>query len=409
MTQSLRRLVVFSDDWGRHPSSCQHIVARLRDRYRIDWFNTIGTRRPRLRLADMRRGWEKIREWLRPSDKAGQSPADPGSAPGPSPNLTIHSPVHWPGFGTSGERAVNRIILQRAVQAALASDPAPAAVITTLPIVADVARHMPDLPWIYYCVDDLATWPGLDRDALAAMEHELLRHVHGVISVSGTLRDRLRGLGRDSLLLTHGIDLDHWAEVRHRDLPAATRPVALFWGYADRRLDTDICLSIARSCTLRIIGPRGDLDPRLLASPGISWEPAVPYADLPRQAEQADVLVMPYADLPVTRSIQPLKLKEYLATGLPVVATPLPSNLEWADALDLSASAEAFAGLCVERAGRPLPPGQSAARRRLAEEGWDSKAQAFEAFISASRTEWQRSRTGRRAADAAHTAVSGAA
>ena len=37
----------------------------------------------------------------------------------------------------------------------------------------------------------------------------------------------------------------------------------------------------------------------------------------PALAREAAVLIMPYADLPVTRAMQPLKLKEYLATDRP--------------------------------------------------------------------------------------------
>ena len=44
--------IVFSDDWGRHPSSCQHLFRRLLPRYRTFWVNTIGMRRPRLDLAE---------------------------------------------------------------------------------------------------------------------------------------------------------------------------------------------------------------------------------------------------------------------------------------------------------------------------------------------------------------------
>ena len=35
---------------------------------------------------------------------------------------------------------------------------------------------------------------------------------------------------------------------------------------------------------------------------------------------------MPYADLPVTRAMQPLKLKEYLVTDRPVVVADLPAD-----------------------------------------------------------------------------------
>ena len=57
------RLVVFSDDWGRHPSSAQHLIRQLLPRYRVDWVNTVGTHRPRLSLGDLRRGVEKLKGW----------------------------------------------------------------------------------------------------------------------------------------------------------------------------------------------------------------------------------------------------------------------------------------------------------------------------------------------------------
>ena len=47
------QLVVFADDWGRHPSSGQHLVGHLLARYPIFWINTIGTRRPKLSREDL--------------------------------------------------------------------------------------------------------------------------------------------------------------------------------------------------------------------------------------------------------------------------------------------------------------------------------------------------------------------
>ena len=130
-----------------------------------------------------------------------------------------------------------------------------------------------------------------------------------------------------------------------------------------------------------MIGPRGAVDRALLHHPAIEWHDPVPYTDLPAVAAEADVLVMPYADLPVTRAMQPLKLKEYLATGRPVVATPLPANRAWAASLDLTDEPAAFARRVVDRARTGLPDSQQADRRRLVQESWAAKAQCFARWL----------------------------
>jgi len=77
--------------------------------------------------------------------------------------------------------------------------------------------------------------------------------------------------------------------------------------------------------------------------------------------------------------MQPLKLKEYLATGKPAVVTNLPATRGWSDCLDLADSPESFSRLVRLRVQTGLPPEQHAARaRRLAGESWAGKASAFE-------------------------------
>ena len=64
MTDPKTLLLVFSDDWGRHPSSCQHLIKRLLDRYDVVWVNTIGTRALRLNWVTIRRAFEKTVSWI---------------------------------------------------------------------------------------------------------------------------------------------------------------------------------------------------------------------------------------------------------------------------------------------------------------------------------------------------------
>ncbi len=94
-TQSIGSLLVFSDDWGRHPSSCQHLVRNLLDRYPVLWVNTIGTRAPRLDVQTLKRVTEKLCQWGRAKLSAttehqqSVSNADPMRT---HPNLTVINP-----------------------------------------------------------------------------------------------------------------------------------------------------------------------------------------------------------------------------------------------------------------------------------------------------------------------------
>jgi glycosyltransferase involved in cell wall biosynthesis len=372
-------LLVFADDWGRHPSSCQHLVGRLLPRHPTVWVNTIGTRKPRLDLNTLRRGLEKLRHWTRrPKDAAAALPS----------NLRVLNPRMWPSFDSRPARWLNRRLLVPPLTAAARGlGDAPVAV-TTLPLVADLVGLLPVRRWVYYCVDDFGIWPGYDGATLRQMEEVLVKRSDVVVSVSEALQDRLAGLGRPSHLLTHGVDTDFWANpVPGRAVPAlegVERPLVVFWGVLDRRMDTDFLARLSATLgrgTIVLAGPDADPDPAVAALPRLARIGPQPFSTLPALAREAAVLVAPYDDLPVTRAIQPLKLKEYLATGKAVVARDLPATRPWADCLDLVATADEFAAAVARRLAEGVPEAQRIARRRLADEGWDEKARAFERWV----------------------------
>jgi hypothetical protein len=259
----------------------------------------------------------------------------------------------YPGFRRSWQRRFNAHRTAHVINAALGprQPDERRVVITTLPITADLPNLLDVDRWVYYCVDDYAVWPGLAGSTLDRMEREQVSRMDRLIAVSEVLKDRLESLGGHPELMTHGIDPEHWSAAgvgaSGWNPPewwvGLAAPRIIFWGVVDRRLDTSWCLALA------------------------AW---------------SDVLVMPYADLPVTRAIQPLKFKEYLATCRPVVARRLPAITGWADAADLVNTAEELVAVTNQRAGRPIPDSQLWAREhRLAGESWAAKAAAFERTI----------------------------
>jgi hypothetical protein len=372
-------LVVFSDDWGRHPSSCQHLIRQLLPRRRATWVNTIGTRSPRLDRATAVRAVQKLGSWF------GQV----GGA-GTEPNLTVLDPPMWPSFRPRWARGLNRRLLARAVRRAAESGPAPV-IVTTLPVLGDLVGRVRAARWVYYCVDDYSVWPGLDGRTLRDREAELVARVDVVVAASATLRDHVSELGRESHLLTHGVDLEFWRKGAARDpvrslgrLDELSGPLVVFWGVIDRRTDVATVRALTGAMTdgtVLLLGPLDNPEPELLRLPRVRVLPPVPFDDLPALAARADVLIAPYADLPVTRAMQPLKLKEYLATGKPVVVRRLPATEPWADCADVIETPEAFAAAVLDRLLTGLPEDQRQARERLEAENWVAKAAQFEGWI----------------------------
>ena len=387
-----QRLVVFSDDWGRHPSSCQHLVGHLLDRHPTLWVNTIGTRSPKWSTEDFGKIATKLGQWA----------VKPNPHPFERNRPTVVNPMMYPGFRKRWQRRLNARLVAHAVNQALGPRHAKEqrVAVTTVPIVADVAARLRVDRWVYYCVDDFTVWPGLDGTVIDAMERQLVRNVDRIVAVSQTLQQRLASWGRDSVSLSHGIDLDHWTSnepsgSHHRPPTLGTRglindwaqlkkPIVLFWGVVDQRLDTECCLALAQATgTLILAGPQQSPDRRLAVSGNIRMPGPVPYADLPALARAADVLVMPYADLPVTRAIQPLKLKEYLATGKPTVVRKLPATAPWSDAADVVETTRQFVQTVTQRATQGIPIDQQQARKRLQNESWTAKATFFEQVLFA--------------------------
>ncbi len=383
-------LLVFSDDWGRHPSSCQHLVRQLLPRYPVVWVNTIGMRRPSLDRVTFRRGLEKARSWL----GFGHRPGGAGDVAASKDDPIVLNPIMWPWFRRKHDRWLNRQLLCRQLLPAVRRSQQPVVAITTIPIAAELCGRLPVDRWVYYCVDDFSKWPGMDGEVLDALERQLVAKADVVLAVSEPIERKLRNWGAEPHLLTHGVDLEMWQSGRGNytcpQISAAQRPVIMFFGSVDWQVDVNVVrrLSAALSKgTIAFVGPVTDCCPSLFRLSRVIHVPPVPYSQLPGIAQQASVLIMPYVNRSGLWELQPLKLKEYLATGKPAVVCDLPATRAWADALDVASTPEEFAAAVLRRLSTGLPPEQAAARARLAAESWAEKARQFEALALTSLSE----------------------
>lgn len=369
------RLIVFSDDWDRHPSSSQHLVRRLLDDHSVLWVNTIGMRRPGFDMTTLRRGAARIGEWMTGKPRTKRNTTDADNVP------TVVAPRMWPSFRHEWERRLNAGWLARQVTN-FQSNLDEAIGITTVPIVADLVERLPLARWVYYRVDDFSHWPGLDGRTMREMENKLMRKVDLVIAASQALGEEPAKIGVPTELLTHGVDLDHWSRAAE-ERPVKSPRTILFFGLIDERLDVDWLRALDSRLNGATLELRGPCQSSPLTSEMLNCHLAepVPYQTLPQFVAKADVLVMPYVDSELTRAMQPLKLLEYLASGKPVVVRDLPAVKPWQDCLDVAHSATEFRELVQLRLETGLPEPQRLARQRLANESWDAKAERFRNWI----------------------------
>ncbi len=265
-------------------------------------------------------------------------------------------------------------------------------VITTHPLVAGFA----DLRWAravtYYALDDWTEHPAYGRWWAAYREsyRRIRERGHRVAAVSAALLERLAPRG-PGLVVPNGLEPREWEaqenarqdsgredldwSLRDRDgsggrpreadsdpraLGAASAaaalgggPLVVYAGTLDARLDVEWLRETARAlprARIALVGPVADaahLEP-LRAVPNVEIRAPLERAELAALLRAADLGVIPHRRTPLTEAMSPLKLYEYLASGLPVVASDLAPMRGVDPRVKLVAEGGDFAGAAAE-------------------------------------------------------------
>jgi glycosyltransferase involved in cell wall biosynthesis len=248
-------------------------------------------------------------------------------------------------------------------------------------------HHRPTTAVVYDWIDDLDVFPH-DRALLERNHRGGLEEADVVASVARTLHDVACRIRPDAVYLPNAVDYDRFASPDTGAAPsdealeavlAAGRPIAGYYGALARWFDyglLDELAGLRPDWSFLLIGP--DLDGSLagqplLRRPNVAWLGVRPYEALPQYLRRFDVATIPFRIDDITRSTSPLKLFEYFAAGKPVVTTPMPECVAFAE-VRVAAGAGAFARALDAAREEAEDAGGRVSRRAVARANtWDAR------------------------------------
>ncbi len=322
-----RDLVVFSNDWDGDPLSKTHIMRILAKDNRVLWVNSIGNRAPKANAHDLQRIWKKLRSFAS-SVVEGVTEVEP--------NLFVLAPLAVPFYGSQAVQTINRELLASQVRFAMRRLRFTRPISWSfLPASAPVSGTIGEELVIYHCVDEFSAFADTNGRHIADLEEQLLRKADLVITSAERLRANKVKVNPRTVLVRHGVDFRHFVKACDpetkvpEELAKLPGPVIGFFGLVAEWVDLEAIKACARAYpngSVVLVGkvaPDADVS-SLSAFPNIHLLGRKRYEDLPGYCKGFDVALMPFKVNELTLNANPLKVREYLAAGLPVVSSDIP-------------------------------------------------------------------------------------
>lgn len=320
----MENIIYFSsDEWDSGLKTSQyHIAVRLARDNKVLYINSIGLRKPTASVADAMRIISKVKRCLQGVRKINT-------------NLYVFTPLVIPFHHWKLIQRINRFILKaflKHLRKKLKLDNP--IVFTFLPNVTNIIKALGEKRIVYYCADQVAMFKGVNKETTDALEKELLRIASVVFITSRRLYDEKKRFNKNTHYMPHGVDAELFSQalleetVIPIDIGTLQKPVIGFFGLISRDwIDFDLLRYIALArpgWSVALIGRSAQDIPDLSSYKNIIFLGSKDYTALPAYAKAFDAAIIPFVISELTTNANPVKTKEYLAAGKPVVATKIP-------------------------------------------------------------------------------------
>jgi len=326
-----------SDDWDSGlKTSKYHLASGLSKKNRVVFIESIGLRKPQAKKRDFKRMFVKIRKWLKGLRKIDE-------------NLYIFTPLVIPLHSNKLAHKFNVVSLKLQIvyikKKLGIKNPL---YWTFLPNTVELLKPFSQ-KLIYYCVDNMSAFKGVDGESIAGMDRELTRLAKVVFCVSQPIYERKRVLNKNTYYMPHGVNFTHFSNnhrLKPKELIDIPGPIIGFYGLISYDwIDTQLISFIAKvhpEWSIVMIG-KIDMDFKELPKrENIYYLGPVDYERLPSYGRFFDVAIIPFKRNDLTYHCNPLKVYEYLAMGKPVVSVDIPEIHRLKGMVDIAYSYDEF-------------------------------------------------------------------
>ncbi len=378
------------DWWYHHQHSKNHIMRRLaRAGNRVIFVNSISMGLPSLASRDL---FSKIRRKLRSYARTVRITEE---------GIIVVSPPVLPFYSSRWARAINGWLLVAQMKLLMvAYDLRQPILWIAIPTAREVVGRLGERVLIYQVSDkydanqmDHAT----PSNVIAEMHNDLLARADLVYYSGRKLFEeetaRHSEIVRKVRLLEQGVDYDHFASAtlqeltQPEDIAHVAHPRLGYFGGIDPWLiDQELIRYVSRkrpAWQWVFVGLRASpLEIESLAN--VHYLGSKPYSSMPQYAAAFDVCVLPWVtDNEFVNYGSPIKVREYLATGKPVVITPIYEYERLDGILRVFHSYDDFIAKVEDVLENDSPEKRAARQKAVKESTWDVRAEEVSEAIGA--------------------------
>lgn len=366
-------IVYLGNDWfAENRTSSHHIARRLGKVFPVLYVDCPGFRAPKANSRDFNKLWRKLRKVFHAPRQIDEHMWQITMPQIPLRNLPFVGLLNrWFGCWII-LRALHKLGLERPILWFL------------VPHTADLLGHLNERFSVYYCTDDHSSMPGVNSREIRRMDELLTRRSGQVFVTSPALLERKLKANPSTTYSPHGVDVAMFQKALDPDLPLADgvrnlpHPIIGFYGLIEAWVDLDLIeyLATARpNWTFVMIGRVAVNIARFKQFSNVLFPGTQPYESLPAWAKAFDVSIIPFRQSELVRNVNPLKLREYLAAGSPVVSVPMAEVNNFSSHVWIARTREDFLTAIEEAFSSDNEERRAARKQLVAAMTWDARVE----------------------------------